>query len=116
MVLRLIAQLINGVNFASYELDTLIYRAEPIKQRQHLIIPKLSKNQVIRVDLLGQLQYPLLVTGIDIDIVDDDENYMESGRGTSNSFYSSTRLNVTVINRKTKNIIKKIAFVLNSYQ
>ena len=64
--LTLISYILNGINFASYELDSFRYRAEPIEDRQEIMIPSLIKSQVTRIDLIGVLNFPLLVTGIDV--------------------------------------------------
>lgn len=113
-ILKLIGRLVNGLSLASYELDTLIYRASPIKVRQQIMIPRLTKNKVTRVDLLGELKFNLLITGIDIDLVEDDTKELKDNN-TSNNVNPSLRLYVSVVNRKTNNVIKKLAFLLSSY-
>lgn len=111
-VLQLIGQILNGVPFATFELDALRYRAEPIKIRQQVLLPNLPKDKVTRVDLLGELKFNLLVTGVDIDLREDDNKDL---RSNSNQTNPSTRLYVSVINRKTDLIVKKLAFHLSSY-
>ena len=98
-ILKLISTLSNGIPFASFELDTLIYRAESIKQRQQIMIPNLPKDKVVRVDLLGELKFNLLVTGIDIDLKEDDTKELENDRHHNNTS-PAFRLYVSVINRK----------------
>lgn len=111
---QLISRIINGINFASYELDTLTYRAENIKQRQQIMIPGIPKSKVVRVDLLGELDFPLLVTGIDADVVSDDEKEL-SEKNSQNNSTPPFCLWVSVINRKTDKIVKKLQFFITSY-
>jgi hypothetical protein len=44
-------QIINGVIFASYESDGLIYRASAIEQRQEVLIVSFAANQSKKIDL-----------------------------------------------------------------
>ena len=71
--LTLIGQIINNVSLAYYRLNNLVYRAEPIKQRQELVIPNLKEGQVTVADFFGELPFNLLVTSVDADLVIDDE-------------------------------------------
>lgn len=112
--LNLISYILNGINFASYELDSFRYRAEAIGERQQVLIPRLLQNQVTRIDLLGVLKYPLLVSGLDADVdLDDDKNFKEdtTNHDISPSFY----IHVAIINRKTNLIVKKVRFIITSY-
>ena len=113
-ILKLISSLINGINFAAYELDTLIYRAEPIKHRQIVAIPNLKKNKVMTVDLMGELKFPLLITGVDFDLKNDDSE-SQTRSNTNETRTHSGRLIVTIVNRKTKTVVKRLVFPLSPY-
>ena len=112
--LTLISYILNGINFASYELDSFRYRAEPIEDRQQIMIPSLIKSQVTRIDLIGVLNFPLLVTGIDVDVADDDERNLDEGNSQNNKT-SQFDIYVSVVNRKTNKVVKKLTFVITSY-
>lgn len=113
-ILKLINIISNGLTFAAYELDGRAYRADLIKQRQQIMIPGLPKSEVVRVDLLGELDFPLLVTGIDADVANDDEKEL-SEKNSQNNSTPPFSLWVSVINRKTGKIVKKLQFVITSY-
>lgn len=113
-ILQLINIISNGITFAAYEIEGRAYRADLIQQRQQVMIPSLPKNKVTRVDLLGTLKFNLLVTGIDIDLTEDDDRQLEEN-SNSNNKSPTFNLYVSVINRKTEKVIKKLAFYLNSY-
>lgn len=113
-ILQLVSYVLNGINFASYDLDGDRYRAENIKQRQQVMIPGLPRNKVVRVDLLGELKFALLVTGIDIDLKEDDNKELRSN-SNANDRSNSFSLYVSVVNRKTNQVVKRLAFYLNSY-
>lgn len=113
-ILQLVSYVLNGINFASYDLDGYRYRAANIKQRQQIMIPNLLRNQVVRVDLIGELKFNLLVTGIDIDLEEDDDKDLSSNSNANNKS-PNFQLYVSVINRKTGKVVKKLAFLLNSY-
>lgn len=113
-ILQLVSYVLNGINFASYDLEGDRYRAENIKQRQQIMIPNLPRNKVVRVDLLGELKFNLLVTGIDIDLKEDDTKELRSDSGSNNTS-PNFRLYVSVVNRKTDNVVKRLAFLISSY-
>lgn len=113
-MLKLVSKIINGISFGLYEIDTLIYRAEPIKQRQQIMIPKLFKGAVTRVDLLGELKFNLLVTGIDADVENDDDKELSS-QNSQNNTTAPFHIWVSVINRKTNDVVKKLTFFITSY-
>lgn len=106
-ILKLISTLSSGVPFASYELDTLIYRAESIKQRQQIVIPNLPQNSVKQVDLSDVLPYSLLVTDVYLDLTQDDSSPMSSNRSEYDSS-SFTEIFVEVTNRKTLKPVRRI--------
>lgn len=113
-ILKLINIISNGLTFAAYELDGRAYRADLIKQRQQVMIPQLRTHKVTRVDLLGVLKFNLLVTGIDIDLQDDDDKELKS-HNNSGDKTKIFNLYVSVVNRKTDRVVKKLSFILSSY-
>lgn len=113
-ILKLVARLINGINFASYELETLTYRAEPIKHKQTVIIPNLQKDKATVIDLAGELKFNLLVTGVDADVESDDTETLDS-TNAQQSINVDVRLLVNTINRKTGTVVKRLVFDITSY-
>ena len=113
-ILKLIGRLVNGLSLASYELDALVYRAEAIKHRQIVAIPNLKKGKATIVDLIGELKFPLLVTGVDFDLTRDDSESETAGNRSGTSNYNGT-LTVNIVNRKTKSVIKRLRFPISTY-
>lgn len=113
-ILKLVPKVINGLTFGMYEMAGMIYRAEPIKQRQQLIIPNLGLDKVTTIDLEGELNYDLLITGVDMDVRDDDNQEFKSGQ-QQDEFPSASVLKVGIINRKTNKVVKKLAFQITAY-
>lgn len=112
--LRLVSYILNGLNFASYELNSFRYRAQAIESRQEIAIPRLERLQVMRLDLLGVLTYPLLVTGISVDVTDDDATHLQENRSQNNRG-ATFELYVSVVNRKTGLVLRKMAFRISNY-
>ena len=48
-ILKFIPKIINGIVFASYEIEGFLYRAEPIKRKQDIVIMGMTKNQNIAI-------------------------------------------------------------------
>lgn len=114
MALNLVSYILNGISFASYELNSFRYRAEGIEERQEIVIPSLIQSEVNRIDLYGVLKYPLLVTGLDVDVAYDDERGLDENNAQNNKT-APFEIYVGVINRKTNTVVKKLAFQVSSY-
>lgn len=70
--LKLIGRIVNGITLASYELDALVYRAQPIKQKQEIIVADVEKDKATRIIPSEQMDFALLVNEIVFNFVDDD--------------------------------------------
>ena len=112
--LTLIGQIINNVSLAYYRLNNLVYRAEPIKQRQELVIPNLKEGQVTVADFFGELPFNLLVTSVDADLVIDDEQFLQTDDNERQQI-NFAYIFVNVINRKTESVVKQLIFPISSF-
>ena len=113
-ILELIGTLANGVNWATYKLNNLLYRASPIKYRQDLVITGLIKGKPVLIDLAQDLKHDLLVTGVNADLTEDDGKKLQSDRKGNYSF-SYAQVIVTIIDRITKKRIRTIVYFISSY-
>lgn len=111
MNLTLKPHLIGNNNFAAFDINNLYYRANDIKLRQQVYFPLLNSNQSYKIDLANQLNYPLLITGIDIDILDDNDQ-LNNDNIASNP--PTINLFVRTVNRKTQKVIGETFYQFSS--
>jgi len=113
-LLKAIINTVNGIAFRFFDIEGVIFRAEPIKQRQDITILGLPKNQAILVDLIQNLPYNLLVTGVSADLAQDDGKELQLDR-RNNYLFSYAQIIVRVVDRITKKPVKTIVYFISSY-
>lgn len=105
------SHLIGNNNFSAFEINNLYYRANDIKLRQQIIFPYLNSNQSYKIDLVNQLSYPLLMTALAINIVDDDDQ-LNNDEIAGNP--PTINLFIRTINRKTQKVIDETFYQFSS--
>lgn len=102
-----------NTNFAGYKQGRVIYRAEPFKLRQPIIIANLKKNEVKTLDLSTQLQHDLLITGISADITSDDGKILQER--SKDYDFTWVQTIIQTIDKTTNQVIREIVLFISSY-
>ena len=111
-MLNLVTRILNGVNFASYEFNNLVYKAQPIPHRQIVELNSISPNAIIPVDLTGVLDHALLVHSVDIDLNTSEDVLTGDEAGDRDNITSF--LTLVVKNKINDSVIKRYIFQIDS--
>lgn len=109
--LKRIGRLVNGLSLASYELDTLVYRAKPIEQLASVVVTNLLADTAYRIDFKSVLDYPIRLTLIKGELTGIASHELLTGGTVSSAFSNAVYL--WEISRATGEVLTKAQFALS---